>query len=95
LTTAWLCPRFRTEFALEFGPAQEHAAQQAKQRLPRYYRKLPRALRFIGPWHEAQARMQGRPAGTLARLSNRFWLGQPLLPFAGDDRCTHDTDRRQ
>src|SRR6202035_4347373 len=49
LTTSWLCPRFRAGFALEFGPAHERAAQQAKQRLPRYYRKLPRAVRFIGP----------------------------------------------
>jgi uncharacterized protein (DUF2236 family) len=90
LTTAWLPSRFRTGFALEFCPSQERAAQLAKQRLPRYYRKLPRALRFIGPWHEAQARLYQKNAGPWTRLSNRFWLGQPLLPFAPSADSSHE-----
>jgi hypothetical protein len=40
-------------------------------------------LRFSGPWREAQARLAGRRAGTLTRWSNRFWIGEARLPFAG------------
>jgi uncharacterized protein (DUF2236 family) len=81
LTTAWLPARFRRDFGLEFGEAEAHASEGARQWLPRVYGRLPGMVRFVGPWHEAQARLKGRRAGPLARLSNRFWIGQPLLPF--------------
>lgn len=83
LTAAWLPPRFRDEFALDFGSPAQRVAEAAQRRLPGLYRKLPPSVRFVGPWHEAQARLAGRPGSSLARLSNRFWIGQPLLPFAG------------
>lgn len=82
LTVEWLPERLRAEFGLEFGEAEERSARRAKQCLPAIYRRLPQALRFTGPWHEAQARLAGRRPGALTRLSNRFWVGQPLLPFA-------------
>jgi len=80
LTTEWMPERFRQEFGLAFGPHEQHAAEQARRRLPAIYCKLPGAARFIGPWREAQARLAGRRAGTFTRWSNRFWIGQPLLP---------------
>ena len=83
LTAAWLPPRFRDEFALDFGSPAQRAAEAARRRFPALYRRLPACLRFVGPWHEAQSRILGRPAGTVARLNNRFWIGQPVLPFAG------------
>jgi hypothetical protein len=55
------------------------------RRLPGIYRRLPSSIRFTGPWQEAQARLAGRRAGVMTRLSNRFWIGQALLPF-GDER---------
>ena len=82
LTTAWLPERFRSEFALDFGVAEQRAAEHARRRLPAIYRKLPPWLRFIGPWRQAQARIASRRPGPLTRLSNRFWIGQSLLPFA-------------
>lgn len=82
LTTAWLPPRFRTEFRLPFGPDEEHAVASARARLPRWYRRLPASIRFVGPWHEAQARLAGRRPGPLARISNRFWIGESTMPFA-------------
>jgi uncharacterized protein (DUF2236 family) len=81
LTASWLPPRFREEFALEFGPRELKSADRAKHRLPGLYRRLPTPIRFIGPWHEAQARLKGRRIGPLARMSNRFWVGQSRLPF--------------
>jgi uncharacterized protein (DUF2236 family) len=83
LTAAWLPPRFQDEFALDFGSPAQRAAEAARRRLPNLYRKLPPSVRFVGPWHEAQARIAGRPTNAFVRLSNRFWIGQPVLPFAG------------
>jgi uncharacterized protein (DUF2236 family) len=82
LTTGWLPERFRSEFHLEFGVAEQRAAAHARVNLPRIYKWLPHAVRFTGPWREAQARLSGRRVGALTRLSNRFWIGQPLLPFS-------------
>lgn len=85
LTTAWMPPRFREEFSLDFGSAEQHAAERIAQRLPRIYRRLPAAIRYAGPWQEAQARLTHRSAGLVTRLSNRFWIGEPKLPF-GEER---------
>jgi uncharacterized protein (DUF2236 family) len=82
LTASWLPERLRNEFHLTFGTEEDRAVTAARERLPRYYRRLPDSLRFVGPWHEAQARLSNRAPGPLARTSNRFWIGQPTMPFA-------------
>lgn len=82
LTTQWLPPRFREEFALPFGPSEQSRAQKALHYLPRIYTKLPGPLRYVGPWREAQARLSNHAAGFITHRSNRFWIGQPRMPFA-------------
>ncbi|MGB6688168.1 MAG: oxygenase MpaB family protein [Terracidiphilus sp.] len=86
LTALWLPNRFRGEFALDFGAADQRAAQRALRRLPKIYPRLPLPIRFVGPWQEARARLDSGGAGALSRLSNRFWIGQPRLPF-GDEQA--------
>ncbi len=81
LTTDWLPPRFQREFELALSQADQLALASARRRIPRLYARLPSAVRLVGPWHEAQARLVGHTAGPLTRLSNRFWIGQILLPF--------------
>ncbi len=81
LTTEWLTPRFRREFQLDFDSAQQESARKARLWLPKFYRKLPPSIRFVGPYHEALARLAARPPGFLTRRSNQFWIGQPQLPF--------------
>jgi uncharacterized protein (DUF2236 family) len=81
LTTAWLPPRLREEFGLPFGPAEERAVIKAQRRLPRLYRQVPGFLRFVGPYHEARARLAGRAPGPLGRASTRFWTGASRMPF--------------
>lgn len=88
LTTEWLADRFRQEFGLKFGDSERNAAERAKRLLPRFYRRLPRAIRFIGPWHEAQARLKGKGIGVGGRLANRFWVGESRLPFSNQDSGT-------
>ena len=90
LTTQWLPERFRDEFVLELSDADRRTAEGALQRLPGLYRRLPASIRFVGPWHEAQARLRHRRGGILTGLGNRFWIGEPRLPF-----CTEDRDQRQ
>lgn len=82
LTTQWLPERFRAEFALDFGAVEQRAAARAQANLPKIYKRLPPAVRLIGPWREAQARLAGRQTGPVTRWSNHFWIGQPFLPFA-------------
>jgi uncharacterized protein (DUF2236 family) len=85
LTTEWLADRFRQEFELPFGDTEKQAVDRAKQWLPRIYRKLPGAVRFTGPWHEAQARLKGKGIGVVGRWRNQFWIGQSRLPFATEE----------
>lgn len=81
VTASWLPARFRDEFQLNFGTAEERSAERALKRIPSIYRWLPGAIRFIGPWQEAQARLAGRTPGPTAKLSNRFWIGAAQMPF--------------
>ncbi len=81
LTAEWMPERFRAEFALNDSAADRRAANRAGRRIPDVYRGLPESVRYVGPWHQAQARLAGRRVGLLARLSNRFWIGETLLPF--------------
>ena len=85
LTAAWLEGRFRTAFGLTFGPAEQAAAERASRRISSLYRRLPSALRFTGPYHEAQARLAGRAPGMHAKLLNRFWIGQYRMPFLDEN----------
>lgn len=82
LTSFWMPPRLRMAFALSFGASEEQAVSRAARRLPLLYSQLPRLLRFVGPFHEAQARLRGRSPGLLTRRSNRFWMGQPRLLYS-------------
>ncbi len=82
LTKSWLPERFRAEFGLSFSPDDQRSVDRARRHLPRLYGFLPSAVRFVGPWHEAQARLRGRSPGLVAHAGNRFWIGQSHLPFA-------------
>ncbi len=81
LTASWLPERLRHDFALGFGPREQRAVARAARWLPPLYRRLPAAVRFVGPYHEASARLAGRAIGPLTTASNRFWMGQPRMMF--------------
>jgi uncharacterized protein (DUF2236 family) len=82
LTAYWMPPRLRAAFALPFGKRQEQAVQRAARWLPRLYPCVPGMLRFVGPFHEAEARLRGRSPGALTRRSNCFWMGQARLLYS-------------
>lgn len=80
LTAAWMPERLRLAFELPFADEELYAVERARRILPGLYRRLPKAVRYVGPWHESQARLAGRSMGPAARASNRFWIGQEELP---------------
>jgi uncharacterized protein (DUF2236 family) len=79
LTAFWMPPRLRMKFELPFGALEEEAVRRVARWLPLLYSRIPRVLRLVGPFHEAEARLLGRSPGPLTRRSNRFWMGQPRL----------------
>jgi uncharacterized protein (DUF2236 family) len=81
LTAGWLPERFRQAFDLEFGPGEQALQQSAARHLRAIYQRLPVPIRYTGPWHEAQARLAGKPSGIITCISNRFWIGQYRMPF--------------
>ncbi len=83
LTASWMPPRLRAAFDLPFGTQEESAVIRAARWLPRIYPSIPAWLRFVGPFHEAEARLCGRSPGPIIRKSNSFWMGQPRLLYSG------------
>jgi uncharacterized protein (DUF2236 family) len=80
VTAAMLPQRLRDGFALRCDEAERARAERALARLRRLYPLLPAHLHCVAPYHEAMARLAGRPrADTLTRLFNRFWIGRPAL----------------
>lgn len=85
LTTQLLPARFRQEFQLVYTERERAAADRALRWIRRVYPHLPPVLRFVGPYNEVQARLRGRSRPGLAvRISNRLWVGQPLLLTPGE-----------
>jgi uncharacterized protein (DUF2236 family) len=79
LTVKLLPPRIREHFRLSYGRPEQESARRAVSWLSRLYTLLPSAIRFVGPYNEAQKRLKGRTPGMVVRLSNRLWIGQPTL----------------
>jgi uncharacterized protein (DUF2236 family) len=83
LSAQMLPERLRTGFGFDFGERDDKAAERALKWIRRVYPHLPARLRYVGPYHEAEARLRGKPRLDLAtRCLNRAWTGRPRL----DDR---------
>jgi uncharacterized protein (DUF2236 family) len=79
--TAHLLPeRLRHEFGFEFGERELRSMKAALSWIRRVYPRLPMRLRAVGPYQEAQARLQGDKQPDLAvRWLNRLWIGRPMM----------------
>jgi uncharacterized protein (DUF2236 family) len=85
-TAASIPQQLRGEFSLPYGEREKQSAAHARLWLPRVYRCLPSALRYVGPYREARGRLLGRRVDVLTRASNRFWMGQSRMMFAEPER---------
>jgi uncharacterized protein (DUF2236 family) len=85
LTARLLPPRLRDEFGLAFGAAENLSAQRTLTAIRLAHPWIPARLRYVAPYHEALARLDGRERpDTLTRVLNRFWIGQPSMAVGGD-----------
>jgi uncharacterized protein (DUF2236 family) len=91
LTAAWMPETLREAFALPYGEREQHAAARALRWLPRLYRRMPASLRYVGPFHEANARLANRGVGPITWASNRFWMEQPRMLFPNQDAEVADS----
>jgi uncharacterized protein (DUF2236 family) len=83
LSAQMLPDQLRMRFGFTFDERDRKAAERALARIRRVYPKIPTRLRYVGPYQEAQARLQGRPQLNWAtRCLNRAWIGRPQM----DDR---------
>jgi uncharacterized protein (DUF2236 family) len=80
LTISLLPHRLRKGFQFSYGNNEETSAARAVSWFPKVYRRLPDSIRFVGPYQEVQARLQGKShPGLTVRLTNRLWVGAPAL----------------
>jgi uncharacterized protein (DUF2236 family) len=85
LTAHLLPPRLREEFGLAYGEQEKRSAERALKCARRFYGGLPEGVRFVGPYWEALARMDGKSAPSLSvRLSNKLWVGESTLFSPGE-----------
>ncbi len=83
LSAQLLPDRLRMGFGFVFDERDRKAAEHALACVRRVYPNIPTRLRYVGPYQEAQARLQGkRQLGWATRCLNRAWIGRPQL----DDR---------
>ena len=72
--------RLRDAFGLSYGRREAAQVARALDQIRRLYPRLPAALRFVGPYQQALARLRGDPSpGLLTRASNLLWLGRTRL----------------
>jgi uncharacterized protein (DUF2236 family) len=85
LTAQLLPPRLREEFGLAYGEREKRSAEHTLSWARRFYGRLPEAVRFVGPYREALARLNGKSRPSLGvRLSNKLWVGESTLFSPGE-----------
>lgn len=84
VTALFLPPRLAKAFGLRRDEREIARAERAIAQVRRLYRKLPQSVRFVGPYQEAMARIEGRPKpGLWIKAVNHFWLGRSCLEPRG------------
>jgi transposase len=67
-------------FELRYGETERRDAENLIARVRRVYPRLPKRLRYVGPYQEAEQRLAGRARPDLAtQLLNRIWIGRRAL----------------
>jgi len=101
LSAQLLPDRLRLGFGFELDEHDRKAAERAIGWARRIYPKAPTRLRYVGPYQEARARLQGKPQlGWAIRGLNRVWIGRGQLddcwnyPARSSSKSRRVTSRR-
>lgn len=85
LTARMLPERLRQGFGFALDERDDRAADRALSWIRHIHPRLPDRLRHVGPYQEAQARLEGRARPDwMVRCLNRAWIGRPLMDDRGD-----------
>jgi uncharacterized protein (DUF2236 family) len=80
LTASLLPEPLRAGFGFELDERNTRSADNALKWIRRVYPKLPDRLRYVGPYQEAQARLNGEPQPDwMTRCLNRAWIGRSQM----------------
>lgn len=79
LTATTLPRRLRLAFGFADDGEERRRAEAALARIRKIYPALPTRLRYVGPYHEAIARLEGREPDLFTRGLNRLWIGLPAM----------------
>lgn len=88
LTASLLPPQLQMAYGLPFGSHAQARAETALRRTRHIYSRLPKRLRYVGPYQEACARLAGHEPDLFVRGLNQLWIGRVRLASG------HDTGRR-
>jgi uncharacterized protein (DUF2236 family) len=96
LSTQLLPDRLRMGFGFDLDKRDRKAAERALAWVGRLYPKIPTRLRYVGPYQEARARLQGKPQLDWAtRRLNRVWIGRAELDDCWNCPIRSSKNRRQ
>lgn len=85
ISAQMLPDQLRAGFGFAADEHEKKAADRALARIRRIYPKLPTRIRYVGPYQEAQARLQGRSQlDWTTRCLNKAWIGRPQLDDSWD-----------
>nr|WP_249804469.1 MULTISPECIES: oxygenase MpaB family protein [unclassified Bradyrhizobium] len=80
LTASLLPEPLRAGFGFGLDERNTRSADNALKWIRRVYPKLPDRLRYVGPYQEAHARLNGEPQPDwLTRCLNRAWIGRSQM----------------
>jgi uncharacterized protein (DUF2236 family) len=79
VTAQLLPPPLRTAFQLPYGKTEQVQAERAWKAVRWTYPLLPYHLRYVGPYQEAQARIERKTPGLATKSINRIWIGRSTL----------------
>jgi len=84
LTARMLPEPIRAGFGFELSERDARSADNALRWIRRVYPKLPDRLRYVGPYQEALARLNGETGPDwMTRCLNRAWIGRPQMDVRG------------
>jgi uncharacterized protein (DUF2236 family) len=79
VTAQLLPPSLRTAFQLPYGKTEQLKAERAWKVVRTIYTLLPYHLRYVGPYQEAQARIERKTPGSITKSINHVWIGRSTL----------------